>query len=213
MGVVLCGRDLPAVSGLGAAVATLDGAAIDHELGLGGDRVVMVNPSSPPERSFGRLAHEVFGLPPVQVLMVVYPLVEPSGPDLHRWCGGIADFGRVPGGMALAAGAVSPASVRREVASQVAGCPDSVRSAAPLAASELVSNALQHVGDGRFEIAVTPDTVTLAVFDSQPTAWPAPIAVEPLAPAGRGLSIISAISSTWGITAGRAEKAVWCELR
>jgi Histidine kinase-like ATPase domain len=213
MGVVLCGRDLPAVSELGAAVATLDGAAIDHELGLGGDRVVMVNPSSPPERSFGRLAHQVFGFPPVQVIMLVYPLADPSGPDLRRWCGGIADFGRPAGGVALAEGAVSPASVRREVASQVARCPESVRSAAPLAASELVSNALQHVGDGRFEIEVTPDAVTLAVFDTQPTTWPAPIATDPLAPAGRGLSIVAAISSTWGITAGRVEKSVWCELR
>ena len=213
MGVVLCGRDLPAVSGLGVAVATLDGAAIDHELGLGGDRVVMVNPSSPPERSFGRLAQDVFGLPPVEVIMLVYPLADPSGPDLRRWCGGIADFGRATSGMVLAGGAVSPASVRREVASHVAGCPESVRSAAPLAASELVSNALQHVGDGRFEIEVTPDIVTLAVFDTQPGTWPVPIAAAPLAPAGRGLSIVAAISSTWGITAGRGEKSVWCELR
>ena len=213
MGVVLCGRDLPAVSGLGAAVAALNDAAIDRELGLGGDRVVMVNPTSPPEQSFGRLAHDVFGLPPVKVIMLVYPLADPAAPDLRRWCGEIADFGRAAGGMTLAAGAVSPASVRRDVVSQVARCPESVRSAAPLAASELVSNALQHVGDGRFEIAVTPDTVTLAVFDAQPTSWPVPIAAEPLAPAGRGLSIIAAISSTWGITAGRAEKSVWCELR
>src|SRR6185503_3331332 len=78
MGVVLCGRDLPAVAGSGAALAALDGAAIDRELGLGRDRVVMVNPSSPPEQGFGRLAQEVFGLPPVQVIMLVYPVVVPS---------------------------------------------------------------------------------------------------------------------------------------
>ena len=101
----------------------------------------MVNPGSPPERGFGRLAQEVFGLPPVQVLMLVYPLEVPSGPDLLRWCDEITGFGHAADGIALAAGAVSPASVRREVASQVAGCAESVRSAAPLAASELVSNA------------------------------------------------------------------------
>jgi hypothetical protein len=213
MSVVLCGHDLPAGSGAGAALAPLDGAAIDRELGLGGDRVVMVNPASPPERSFSQLAHEVFGFPPVQVIMVVYPVAVPSGPDLLRWCDGIADFGRTTNGMALAAGAVSPASVRREVASQVAACAESVRSAAPLAASELVSNALQHVGDGRFEIEVGADSVTLAVFDARPASWPVPTTAGPLAPAGRGLSIVAAISSTWGITAGRAEKSVWCELR
>jgi hypothetical protein len=213
MSVVLCGRDLPAVSGTGPALAALDGAAIDRELGLGGDRVVMVNPSSPLERSFGQLAQEVFGFPPVEVLMVVYPLAVPSGRDLRRWCDGIADFGHATSGMTLAAGAVSPASVRREVASYVAGCPESVRSAAPLAASELVSNALQHVGDGRFAVEVTPESVTLAVFDTDPTSWPVPAVADPLASAGRGLSIVAAISSTWGITAGRAEKSVWCELR
>ena len=53
--------------------------------------------------------------------------------------------------------------------------------------------------------------MTLAV-DTQPERWPVPTAVEPLAPAGR-LSIVAAIASTWGITAGRAEKSVWCELR
>ena len=213
MSVVLCGQDLPAVAGSCAAVAALDGAAIDRELGLGGDRVVMVNPSSPPDQGFGRLAQQVFGLPPVQVLMLVYPLVVPSGPDLLRWCDEITGFGHAADGIALAAGAVSPASVRREVASQVEGCAESVRSAAPLAASELVSNALQHVGDGRFAIEVNSDSVTLAVFDTQPERWPVPTAAEPLAPAGRGLSIVAAIASTWGVTAGRAEKSVWCELR
>jgi hypothetical protein len=213
MSVVLCGRDLPAVSGAGPALVALDGAAIDRELGLGGDRVVMVNPSSPPERSFGRLAQEVFAFSPLEVLMLVYPLVLPSGPDLRRWCDGIADFGHATSGMTLAAGAVSPASVRREVASQVAGCPESVRSAAPLAASELVTNALQHVGDGRFALEVNPESVTLAVFDADPTSWPVPAAADLLGPAGRGLSIVAAISSTWGITAGRTEKSVWCELR
>jgi hypothetical protein len=213
MSVVLCGRDLPAVTGACAVRAALDSAAIDRELGLGGDRVVMVNPSSPAERSFGGLAQEVFGLPPVQVIMLVYPVAVPSGSDLLRWCDGITEFGQAANGRALAGGAVSPASVRREVASQVAGCPESVRSVAPLAASELVSNALQHVGDGRFEIDVSPDSVTLAVFDTQPERWPFPTPVDPLAPAGRGLSIVSAIAAAWGITAGRAEKSVWCELR
>ena len=213
MSVVVSGRDLPAVAGSGAALVALDGAAIDHELGLGGDRVVMVNPSSPPEQGFGRLAHEVFGFPPVQVIMLVYPVGAPAAPDLLRWCDGIADFGHAEHGIALAAGAVSPAFVRREVASQVAGCPASVRNAAPLAASELVSNALQHVGDGRFQIDVTPESVTLAVFDARPERWPVPTLADPLAPAGRGLSIVAAISSSWGITAGREEKSVWCELR
>ena len=213
MGVVLCGRDLPAVAGLGAALAALDGAAIDRELGLGGDRVVMVHPASRPDQRFRRLAQEVFGLSPVQVIMLVYPVAVPSGPDLVRWCDEIADFGQAATGLALAAGAVSPASVRRQVASQVAGCPESVRSTAPLAASELVSNALQHVGDGRFDIEVNPDSVTLAVFDPEPERWPVPTTPDALAPAGRGLSIVAAIASTWGVTAGRAEKSVWCELR
>jgi hypothetical protein len=172
----------------------------------------MVNPIASPEGGFGRLAEAVFGLPPVQVIMLVYPVAAPSRPDLVRWCDGIAGFRHAGEGIALAAGAVTPASVRREVASQVAACGESVRSAAPLAASELVSNALQHVGDGRFEIEVTADSVTLSVFDTEPERWPVLTAADPLAEAGRGLSIVAAIASTWGVTVGRTEKSVWCEL-
>ena len=49
-----------------------------------------------------------------------------------------------------------------------------VAASAALAASERVSDALQHVGDGRFELRVTDDGIGLAVFDAQPQSWPTP---------------------------------------
>jgi hypothetical protein len=55
--------------------------------------------------------------------------------------------------------------------------------------------------------------VRLAVFDSQPLSWPTVSLADPLAEAGRGLGIVAAVADAWGITAGREEKAVWCELR
>jgi hypothetical protein len=209
--VVLSGRDLPSVPASTAARVALDQQAIDRELGRGRDRVVMVHPPSAPNAPFGRLAHHVFDRVPVEVLMIVYPAGDPTRPDVVRWCDRAASFGPVPG--ALAAESATPASVRRVVAAEVADCRASVRSAAPLAASELVTNALQHTGGFRFELAVEARSVTLAVFDARPALWPSLTGAEPLASSGRGLAIVAAIAATWGITAGRREKSVWCELR
>jgi|SoiMethySBSTD1v2_1073268.scaffolds.fasta_scaffold1751091_1 hypothetical protein len=66
---------------------------------------------------------------------------------------------------------------------------------------------------GRLEVEGTRQRVTLAVFDSEPTSWPILTSAGPSASAGRGLNIVAAISSAWGITAGPAETCVWCELR
>jgi histidine kinase-like protein len=211
MSVVLSGRDLPSVPASTAALVALDQGAIDRELGLGRDRLVMVHPPATPNAPFGRLAHHVFDRVPVEVLMIVYPAVDPTRPDVVRWCDGAAAFGPVP--RAVTAESGTPAAVRRLVAAQVEGCPASVRDAAPLAASELVTNALQHTGGYRVALAVDAQSATLAVFDGQPSRWPAPSLAEPLAASGRGLAIVAAIASTWGITAGRREKSVWCELR
>jgi len=209
--VVLSGRDLPSVPTSTAARVALDEQAIERELGLGGDRVVMVHPPAAPNAPFGRLAHHVFDRVPVQVLMIVYPANDPSRPDVVRWCDGASTFGPVPG--AFAAESATPSAVRRVVAAQVKDCPESVRNAAPLAASELVTNAVQHTGGFRVELAVDAHSATLAVFDARPSLWPSLSDAEPLAASGRGLSIVAAIASTWGITAGRREKSVWCELR
>ena len=211
MSVVLSGLDLPSVPASTAARVELDHGAIDRELGLGGDRVVMVHPPGGPNGPFSRLAHDVFDLVPLQVLMIVYPADDPTQPDVARWCDGVTAFG--PFSRAFAAESGTPAAVRRVVATQVEGCPASVRTAAPLAASELVTNALQHTGEYRVELAVDAQSATLAVFDAQPSRWPALSDAEPLAASGRGLAIVAAIASTWGITAGRREKSVWCELR
>ena len=210
MSVVLSGRDLPSVPASTAAGVALDQGAIDRELRLGGDRVVMVHPPATPNAPFGRLAHHVFDRVPVEVLMVVYPAVDPTRLDVVRWCDGLAAFRPVPGDFAAESG--TPAGVRRVVAARVESCSASVRNAAPLAASELVTNALQHTGGYRVELAVDAQSATLAVFDAEPSLWPAPTDAEPLAASGRGLAIVAAIASTWGITAGRREKSVWCEL-
>jgi hypothetical protein len=150
--------------------------------------------------------------------MVVHISRQPLSTDVERWCRGTERFGEWSSAirLSLAAGAVAPAHVRRTVADYVRPTfTDDVLTTAPLAASELVSNALQHVGDGRFELDVgaAEGEVRLAVFDSQPLSWPTVRPADPLGDAGRGLGIVAAVADAWGITAGREEKAVWCELR
>jgi anti-sigma regulatory factor (Ser/Thr protein kinase) len=79
-----------------------------------------------------------------------------------------------------------------------------------LVVSELATNAVLH--------AVTPFTVTLelgkgslllAVRDRSQASLFGPVAQPVTRPRGRGLSIVEALSSSWGVTAQADGKSVW----
>ena len=80
--------------------------------------------------------------------------------------------------------------------------------------SELTANALQH-GTGAPQLAAIrrEHTVTVALTDGRPDALPV---VQRLrgasASSGRGMAIIDAISTHWGVTVYHDRKVVWCEL-
>lgn len=83
--------------------------------------------------------------------------------------------------------------------------------------SELVSNVVQHGAEpARLEAAVSATALRIEVFDSgrdipvEPTELP-----SPFHGGGRGLYIVAALATTWGIEAAGSGpgKAVWFELQ
>jgi len=83
-----------------------------------------------------------------------------------------------------------------------------------LLTSEIVTNALLH---GRAEphlvVTVRGQTVRVAV-DDQPSGWPRPKAVPVLSQSGRGLALVDALASSWGVEQlPEDRKRVWFEVR
>jgi len=82
--------------------------------------------------------------------------------------------------------------------------------------SELVTNAIRH---GRpavtLAIHLEPSALTVVVTDTGPERRPlVPSAPHPDSPTGRGLVIVDALATRWGITpqSGSPGKAVWFAL-
>lgn len=79
--------------------------------------------------------------------------------------------------------------------------------------SELATNALVHAGTS-FELRLSrhPRSVRIAVLDHGP-GTPEPLAPSTVRPHGRGLQIVDAMSSAWGVSGLKAgTKLVWAEL-
>ncbi len=80
---------------------------------------------------------------------------------------------------------------------------------AVLVTSELVTNVIRHTPNGgRLELIIAPEQLRLEVTDfshDQPFELPhGDSAVH-----GRGLPIVSLLSSSWGVHESRAGKTVW----
>ncbi len=84
---------------------------------------------------------------------------------------------------------------------------------AQLATSELVANAVRHAGTGLVLSVSLEEGVVIAIEDSRPEIRH-PVLVGPgsMAESGRGLHIVAAVSSDWGIRATPTGKAVWFAL-
>ncbi|MDI3405477.1 ATP-binding protein [Streptomyces cavernicola] len=84
-----------------------------------------------------------------------------------------------------------------------------------LCVSELLTNVVQHVGEGTpVTIEVSPTRV--AVSDPDPHRLPVPAPPQhedPGAESGRGLALLAAVSTRWGVTRRPDGKTVWCELQ
>ena len=93
-----------------------------------------------------------------------------------------------------------------------AGHDEDVGEVAVLLTSELVTNALVHAGGGaRVSVDVAPERVHVEVADAQPGPV-APAAWSESATSGRGLALVEALASAWGVRPADGGKVVWFDL-
>ena len=82
-----------------------------------------------------------------------------------------------------------------------------------LATSELVANAVRHAGTGAVLRVDIDAEVRIAVEDGHPELrQPVPAGDLEHAESGRGLRIVAAVSSDWGVSVSSAGKVVWFTL-
>jgi anti-sigma regulatory factor (Ser/Thr protein kinase) len=80
--------------------------------------------------------------------------------------------------------------------------------------SELVTNAIRYGGENgeiMLRLVLEPDSLVCEVHDSSP-ALPRVLQVDNDAENGRGLHVVSELSSRWGARRTHTGKVVWCEL-
>jgi anti-sigma regulatory factor (Ser/Thr protein kinase) len=83
---------------------------------------------------------------------------------------------------------------------------------AVLVTSELVTNAVLHARTAvTLRLAMTGDLIRIEVFDENPRL-PVLVPCPPEATSGRGLALISALSSAWGMEHRDGGKTVWAEI-
>lgn len=117
---------------------------------------------------------------------------------------------------ALPADRAAPAIARRHLAKYASGLPAQLVDDALVLVSELVTNAVEH---GRPEIVLTirrsPPGIGVSVQDGG-GGLPAPVqgVPGPSDPRGRGLRIVDALSSAWGVEPADPPpgKIVWFEI-
>ena len=111
--------------------------------------------------------------------------------------------------------ASAPRCARRYVQRQANELPDDLVADAMLIVSELVANAVMH---GRPEIWLhvrsTPSGIALGVQDAGEALPPTTVPLDGLPDGlhGRGLRIVAALASTWGVQPTSEGKLVWFEL-
>lgn len=84
---------------------------------------------------------------------------------------------------------------------------------AELLTSELVTNAILHGhSTPTLILEVRDDHIRVEVKDSDPTMNLEPLDVETSSAHGRGLAIVAAMASSWGVEPQHDGKAVWFQL-
>jgi anti-sigma regulatory factor (Ser/Thr protein kinase) len=85
-----------------------------------------------------------------------------------------------------------------------------------LCATELVTNVIDHVGEGTpvtVRVTGTDDGRTrVEVTDPDPRALPVLLRATATDEHGRGLALLDALARRWGVEQGADRKTVWCEL-
>ena len=90
---------------------------------------------------------------------------------------------------------------------------EEVHETAVLLANELVINAFEHAGGAvQLRAEIHAHTVRIEVTDSSPMLPEANASVAELDERGRGLLMVTAMSSRWGVHPAPDGKTVWCEI-
>ncbi|WP_300011721.1 hypothetical protein [Pseudonocardia sp.] len=155
------------------------------------------------------------------VLLVAAPSVSVRR-ELHRLGAGIAVHATRPEALTAAAGRPAPSRVRLAFEpthgapalarrAVTGGCglwdlPTTLATRVAQVASELVTNVVEHAGgDGLLLLTRGHSLLHLSVRDGS--------SLQPVAGAGFGLTIVGALSSSWGVRAVPDGKVVWATLR
>ncbi len=106
--------------------------------------------------------------------------------------------------------------VRAWLRGQLEGVGRTTMADAELLTTELLTNAHEHA-DGVAELRVSVpsgrDVVRVEVDDRRPRLKPRRVEKQdPASPHGRGLALVEAISTTWGVDTGAGYKTVWAEI-
>lgn len=92
------------------------------------------------------------------------------------------------------------------------GLADQVVDTVVLLTSEVVTNAIVHAGsDTTIRLMATSGGARVEVGDDSVDS-PARVVADPEATSGRGLEIVTALATSWGITVGEGGKTVWFEV-
>ena len=101
---------------------------------------------------------------------------------------------------------------RSTVRGALAAVDGDVADVSALLVNELVANAIAH-GEGSISLAleIRPGCVRVAVTD-EGEELPVLVASSPTAESGRGLSIVNALATKWGVDSQGHGKSVWFEV-
>jgi anti-sigma regulatory factor (Ser/Thr protein kinase) len=113
--------------------------------------------------------------------------------------------------LSLAPASASPSAARRWLADQLAGYPESLVADAALLVSEVVTNAVLHAGT-TIEVAVhAREGVRVEVADGS-TVVPNAKGYVAEASTGRGLMLLEAMATAWGVEVRPSGKVVWFDM-
>jgi anti-sigma regulatory factor (Ser/Thr protein kinase) len=113
--------------------------------------------------------------------------------------------------LSLAPASASPSAARRWLADQLVGYPESMVADAALLVSEVVTNAVLHAGT-TIEVAVhAREGVRVEVADGS-TVAPNAKGYVAEASTGRGLMLLEAMATAWGVEVRPSGKVVWFDM-
>jgi anti-sigma regulatory factor (Ser/Thr protein kinase) len=117
-----------------------------------------------------------------------------------------------PRELVLPADATAPARARTflRAATREWGIGDDLAEDAAIVITELVANAVDHArSESTLFLGLKGGDLCVAVRDARPHPLPRPAPIDPAAPRGRGLQMVDALTTAWGVTLHADGKTVW----